>query len=175
MSNHGRVLLFTGDGKGKTTAALGMALRAAGHGMRVKIIQFIKSDSSTGEIAALQMLPGIEIIQTGCGFVPHASSSVFVDHRQAAEIGLEIATDAIESGEYSLVVMDEICCAVAKRLLDESDVIEAVRRAGSNTTVAMTGRGATAALKDLADTVTEMGCIKHGMQQGWSAQEGVEF
>ena len=175
MSNQGRVLLFTGDGKGKTTAALGMALRAVGHGMKVKVIQFIKSDSSTGEIAALQMLPGIEIIQTGCGFVPCADNIVFTDHRQAAKYGLNIATEAIECGEYSLVVLDEICVAVAKRLLDEIDVIETVRKAGSGTIVALTGRGATANLINLADTVTEMNNIRHGMKLGWPAQEGVEY
>ncbi len=70
MSQPGRVLLFTGEGKGKTTAALGMALRAVGHGMKAKVIQFIKSDCSTGEIDALGLLPGVEIVQTGCGFVP---------------------------------------------------------------------------------------------------------
>jgi len=175
MSNAGRVLVFTGDGKGKTTAALGMALRAVGHGVKVKIIQFIKSDSSTGEIAAMRLLPGAEIVQTGCGFVPPASSAVFAEHRQAAESGLKVAADTIESGEYSLVVLDEICVAVAKRLLDECSVIEAVRKAGPNTTVALTGRDATAALMDLADTVTEMSDIKHGMKLGWPAQEGVEF
>ena len=175
MSNSGRVLIFTGGGKGKTTAALGMALRAVGHGMKVKIIQFIKSDSSTGEIAALQMLPGVEIVQTGRGFVSLASNPAFADHRQAAESGLKAAADAIESGEYSLVALDEVCVAVAKQLLKECAVIEVVRKARSNTTVVLTGRGATAALLDLADTVTEMGNVKHGMQQGWSAQEGVEF
>lgn len=175
MNGVGRVLIFTGDGKGKTTAALGMALRAAGHGMKVKIIQFIKSDSSTGEIAALQSLQGVEIIQTGRGFTSSVSSLPITEHRQAAEAGLKLAVDAIESGEYPLVILDEICIAVAKRLLNECDVIEAIRKANPDTIIVLTGRDASARLIGLADTVTEMQCIKHGMQLGWHDQEGVEF
>jgi cob(I)alamin adenosyltransferase len=175
MSNSGRVLLFTGDGKGKTTAALGMALRAIGHGMKVKIIQFVKADASTGEIAALSMLPGVEIVQTGRGFVPPESSPHVAEHRQAAEEGLKVAVEAIASGAYSLVVLDEICFAVARHLVAESDVVELVRKASRQTTLVLTGRGASPALIDLADTVTEMNPLKHGMQSGWPAQEGVEF
>lgn len=175
MNGIGRLLIFTGDGKGKTTAALGMVLRTAGHGMKAKIIQFIKSDSSTGEISALRLLPGVEIIQTGRGFMSSVSSPSITEHRQATEAGLKLAVDAIESGEYSLVILDEICVAVAKRLLNECDVIEAIRKANPDTIVVLTGRGASAGLIDLADTVTEMRCIKHGRQLGWPAQEGVEF
>lgn len=171
----GRVLVFTGDGKGKTTASLGIALRAVGHGMKVKIIQFVKSDTSTGEIAALNMLPGVEIVQTGCGFVPNESNAKFTDHRQAAENGLKIAAEAIESCKYSVVILDEICVAVAKKLLNENEVIEMIRKASPDVTVVLTGRGATPAMIELADTVTNMSCVKHGMQQGIKAQEGVEF
>jgi cob(I)alamin adenosyltransferase len=170
-----RVLIFTGDGKGKTTTALGMVLRAIGHGMKVKIIQFVKADASTGEIAALNMLPGVEIVQTGLGFVPPDSSPKIEDHRQAALAGLKIAQEAIASGAYSLVVLDEICFAIARHLVAEEDVVELVGKALAHTTLVMTGRGATPALIELADTVTEMTPIKHGMQSGWPAQEGVEF
>jgi cob(I)alamin adenosyltransferase len=175
MSDSGRILIFTGDGKGKTTAALGMALRAVGHSMKVSIIQFIKADSSTGEIAALRAIPGVRIVQTGCGFVPPESNPSFADHHEAAQSGLKLATREIESGEYSLVVLDEICVAVAKGLVGESDVVDVVRKAGPDTTLVLTGRGATPALIALADTVTEMKVIKHGMRSGWPAQEGVEF
>ena len=171
----GRILVFTGDGKGKTTAALGIALRAVGHGMKVKIIQFVKSDCSTGEIAALNMLPGVEIMQTGCGFIPSEANEKFTDHRQAAENGLKIAAEAIESGKYSVVILDEICVAVAKKLLDEAEVVEMVRGAAPDVTIVLTGRGASPAMIELADTVTNMNCVKHGMQAGIKAQEGVEF
>lgn len=170
-----RVLIFTGDGKGKTTAALGMALRAIGHGMKVKIIQFVKADPCIGEIAALNMLPGVEIVQTGLGFVPADSSPKIEDHRQAGQAGLKIAQETISSGAYSLVVLDEVCFAVARHLVAEEDVVELVGKASVETTLVLTGRGATPALIELADTVTEMTPIKHGMQSGWPAQEGVEF
>ena len=87
----GRILLFTGDGKGKTTAALGMALRASGHGLRVKIVQFIKSDATTGELAALKKLDGIELVQLGMGFVPTADDPEFHLHQRAAAQALQIA------------------------------------------------------------------------------------
>ena len=175
MNDRGRVLIITGDGKGKTTAALGMALRAVGHTMKVKIVQFIKSDSSTGEIAALQMLPGVEILQTGRGFIPPASSPAFGEHRRAAENGLKVAVEAIESGDYSMVIMDEVCVAIAKHLVNEDDVIETVKKAASDTTVVITGRSASEALMELADTVSHIENVKHGMKSGWPAQKGVEF
>ncbi len=175
MSNPGRVLLFTGDGKGKTTAALGMAMRAVGNGMKVKIIQFIKANNTTGEIASIRMLPGAEIVQTGCGFVPSESNPIFAKHRCAAADGQKIALEAMKSGEYKMVVLDEICVAVAKGLLGEQEVINAVRNAFSDTIIVLTGRGATSGLIDIADTVTEMRNIKHGMQRGWKARNGVEM
>ncbi len=173
--NSPRILIFTGDGKGKTTAALGMALRAAGHGMAVKIIQFIKADASTGELAAFAMLPTVEIHQTGKGFVPPPDRPDFACHREAAADGLRMATEALCDGRYGLVVLDEICTAVDRGLLSEADVVAALKAACADTVVALTGRGATAGLIALADTVTEMRCIKHGARAGWPARKGVEF
>ncbi len=97
---------------------------------------------------------------------------MFADHHRAAENGLKIASEAIESNDFSLVILDEVCLAIAKRLLEESDVIDAVRKADAGTTVVLTGRGASAALMDLADTVTEMREIKHGMRTGWPLRRG---
>lgn len=170
-----RTLIFTGDGKGKTTAALGMALRASGHGMRVKIIQFMKADASTGELAAIRNLPEVEIVQTGLGFVPPQSSPKFVQHKEAACAGLQLARECIQSGEFSLVILDEVCGAVALGLLDEQNVVNAVRLASNEMCIVMTGRDATQGLIDIADTVTEMREIKHGMNEGLPAQKGVEF
>ncbi len=175
MSKSCRLLIFTGDGKGKTTAALGMALRASGHGMRVKIIAFMKADPSTGELAAVCNLPGVEIVQTGLGFVPPNTSPKFQEHRRAAEDGLRLAKSTIDSGEYALVVLDEVCGAVALGLLDEKTVIDIVRSAKSDSCIVLTGRGATQGMVDLADTVTEMKAIKHGMDDCIAAQKGVEF
>lgn len=173
MPNKPRILIFTGDGKGKTTAALGMALRAVGHGMRVRIIQFIKADASTGEIAAFKNLPGVEISQVGLGFVPPKSSPKFEEHKKAPVDGLGIAREALASGDYDLVILDEICGAVGLGLLDEQEVIDAIE--GFGTIIVLTGRGASQKLIDMADTVTEMKQVKHGMDSGWKSQAGVEY
>jgi cob(I)alamin adenosyltransferase len=170
----GRVLLFTGDGKGKTTAALGMALRACGHGLRVLMVQFIKA-APTGEVAAARQLPGFEFVQTGRGFVPRPDSPQFEEHRRAAAKGLEQAAQALASGRYELVILDEICSAVSTGLLSEGNVVALVGQRPPALTLVLTGRGATARLLALADTVTEMRCVKHAFQSGRKAQKGVEF
>ena len=170
-----RILLFTGDGKGKTTAALGMAARAAGHGMAALVLEFIKARRDTGEIAAFGRLPEITVRQVGLGFVPPPSSPAFADHRQAAARGLEEATAALASGRYAMVILDEICTAVAKNLVAEEAVVAAVRGAAPGAVVVLTGRGATPGLIALADTVPEMRSVKHGYEAGWKAQKGVEF
>lgn len=170
----GRVLLFTGDGKGKTTAALGMALRASGHGMKVMFIQFVKSDPSTGEMAAFAGLHGATIIQTGRGFVPNPLQPQFAEHRRAAEEGLKLAAEALLSGRYDMVCLDEIAYAVARGLLSEEAVIHTVNETQPGTIAVLTGRNASHGLIELADTVTEMKKIKHGLETGWTAQKGVE-
>jgi cob(I)alamin adenosyltransferase len=170
----GRILLFTGDGKGKTTAALGMALRASGHGMRILFIQFVKSDPETGEMAAFANLPGATIVQTGRGFIPKPSNPKFAEHRHAAEEGLKLAEEALRSGRYDIVCLDEVAYAVSWKLLSEEAVIHAMRNAYPGTIIVLTGRNATDGLIELADTVTEMRKIKHGLETGWTAQKGVE-
>ncbi|MDO9585979.1 MAG: cob(I)yrinic acid a,c-diamide adenosyltransferase [Syntrophales bacterium] len=170
-----RILIFTGNGKGKTTAALGMALRASGHGMRVRIIQFIKNDDTTGEVNAIHNLPGVELVQTGCGFIPPSTSPAFAKHIKAAERGLKLAAAAVASGDYEMVVLDEICAAAAYGLLVESDVTDIMQAAARRICLVMTGRAATAGMIELADTVTEMNCLKHAFEAGLPAQRGVEY
>lgn len=175
MNDKGRVLIFTGDGKGKTTAALGMALRAHGHGIPVSVVQFVKSDTQTGEFAALNGMAGVDIVVTGLGFVPRPTDPRFADHRRAAEQGLRIAADAVSSGRFGLVVLDEVCMAVALNLLAEDAVLSVLREAAADCTVVLTGRGATEGLIAAADTVSEVRCIKHGFDRERKAQKGVEF
>lgn len=170
-----RTLVFTGDGKGKTTAALGMALRAAGHGQRVLIVQFVKADRSTGELAACRHLPGVEIVQAGLGFVPPDDAPAFARHRQAAERGLELAGRALASQPLDLLVLDEVCLAVARRLLNEDAVLALLRQRTRPVCIVLTGRGASPGLLARADTVTEMRCVAHGLAQGIAAQPGVEY
>jgi len=175
MSDQARILLFTGDGKGKTTAALGLALRAAGHEIASIILQFIKKDPATGETAGTGFLPNVLLAQVGEGFVPPPSDPRFAQHRAAARAGLRRAEQAIASGAYGLIILDEICLAVALGLLEELDVIAAVRKAPDWMCIVLTGRNATPGLVALADTVTEMKCLKHAHQEGTPAQKGVEF
>lgn len=175
MTPRKRILVFTGDGKGKTTAALGMALRASGHGMRTLIVQFAKADASTGEVIAVRSLPSIEIVQTGLGFLPERDDPRFAAHREAARHGLSTAAEAIASGRYQLIVLDEVCHAVSRGLLEEKEVCDVVQQAPPGSLLVLTGRGATDGLKALADTVTDMRCVRHALQSGWKAQKGVEL
>jgi len=173
--NKKRILLFTGDGKGKTTAALGITLRAAGHGLKSLIVQFVKSDKNTGELSFSAGIPEIEIIQTGRGFVPDNDCADFECHKHSAQAGLKTAQKALVSGEYPFVILDEICVAVNKQLLDEREVLAVINGACREIVIVMTGRNASPGLIDIADTVTEMKCVKHGYRQNIRAQAGVEY
>jgi len=170
-----RTLIFTGEGKGKTTAAFGMALRAAGHGQRVLIILFLKSDASTGELQACTHLPQIEVVQMGRGFVPPEAHPAFSAHRDAAQEALDFARAAVASGKYGMIILDEICGAIARNMIDEGSVLELLDCPERTACIALTGRHASARLIEHADTVTEMHCVRHGYAEGMSAQEGVEF
>jgi len=170
-----RILVFTGEGKGKTTAAMGMALRAAGHGLPTRILQFLKADERTGELTALRTFPQVQIQQVGKGFVPSPASPRFACHRTAALAGFRLAAEAIQANNFALVVLDELCTAISLGLLPEDLVITMLREAPANSIIALTGRGATPGLIALADTVTNMQAIKHGMATGHKAQAGVEF
>jgi cob(I)alamin adenosyltransferase len=169
-----RILIFTGDGKGKTTAALGMVLRASGHGMKTLVLQFIKSNKS-GELTGLKYLPGVEAIQMGRGFVPSATDPAFPEHRQAACHGLEKAAEALRSKRYDLIILDEICTAMDKGLITEDQIMELIEESGEVSCLVLTGRGATDRLVAEADTVTEMRSLKHGLREGITAQKGVEY
>jgi len=151
-----------------------IAARASGHGLRTSVIQFINSDASVGEIAAARATATIEIYQTGLGFVPPADGPRFARHRAAAEAGLRQAAEVLASGQFALVILDEVCVAVARGLIEEHQVTELLTQASPMTCLVLTGRDATPALIALADTVTEMRCLKHGLQAGRVAQEGVE-
>jgi cob(I)alamin adenosyltransferase len=171
----GRLLIFTGEGKGKTTAALGMALRAAGHGQRILIVQFIKADNSTGEIAGLQCIPGVKLIRTGLGFVPPPQDPGYLDHYRAAQEALNQTGEDLRTGTFDLVILDEVFVAISKGLLQEEQLLTLLRQDKGTPCLVLTGRGAGQAFIDLADTVTVMSCLKHGLQQGWTKQKGVEY
>ncbi len=174
MTGKPRILIFTGEGKGKTTAALGMAFRASGHGLQVLVIQFVKG-ADTGELFASNELENMTFIQTGLGFLPDENSNAYCKHRLAAEQCLALALKSIESGSYDLIVLDEICVAVDRGLILEKAVIDVVEKANSKMSLVLTGRHATAGLINIADTVSNIECVKHGYQEGILAQKGVEF
>ncbi|MEA3361899.1 MAG: cob(I)yrinic acid a,c-diamide adenosyltransferase, partial [Thermodesulfobacteriota bacterium] len=111
------ILIFTGDGKGKSTAAFGMALRAAGHGQRILILQFMKADDSTGELVSFREKLGVDIRMTGLGFVPKPGNPKYPAHKEAAQQGFVTACQAMQSGEYDLLILDEICGSVACGLI----------------------------------------------------------
>ena len=171
-----RIIIFTGDGKGKTTAALGTVLRAVGHGWKCLVVQFIKERTDTGEYAACDHLPDVEIVTMGRGFSPGANSPRFDSHKQAAAAALEFAEQALNSGKYDLLVLDEICGAISLQLVDESRVIELLRRSSNCSCVILTGRNAMPSLVECADTVTDMTCVRHALRSaGIPAQPGVEY
>jgi cob(I)alamin adenosyltransferase len=170
-----RILIFTGHGKGKTTAALGTVLRASGHGLRSLVVQFIKSNEKTGELAACALLPGVEIVQMGKGFPPKETNPRFAEHRQAAAEAMDFAARAFESGAYDLIVLDEIIGAIAKTLVDEERVAQLLKCPTRASCIILTGRNASPRLIELADTVTEMLCLRHALQSGISSKAGVEY
>jgi cob(I)alamin adenosyltransferase len=170
-----RIMIFTGEGKGKTTAALGTVLRAAGHGWKSLIVQFIKADDKTGELASCKFLPGVEMIQMGRGFTPKENNPSFAEHRQAAHETLYFAEQALASGKYDLIVLDEICGAISHKLIDEDHVLDILGRNTNTSCIILTGRGASERLMEHADTVTEMCCRRHAFKQGIAAQPGVEY
>ncbi len=174
MTDKARILIFTGDGSGTTAAAIGMMLRAVRHGKRVAIARFIKNEQGTGEIAALKRL-GVEVAGTGMGFVPGPDTTEFAKHQHAAIETLKWSRSAIQSGKYDMVVMDEICIAVAKKLLIEQEVLSIMQDAPQGLVLVLTGRDATEGLKAMADTVSDIRPVKHAYQAGRAAQKGVEF
>jgi cob(I)alamin adenosyltransferase len=170
-----RVVLLTGDGKGKTTSALGMALRAAGRGQRVCVVQFIKGGGETGEARALRLLPGVEHRVCGLGFVTVRGGAAFEAHARAAREGLAFAAEKLRDPACGMVVLDEVCGAVALGLLTARDVCKALASAAPGKTIVLTGRGACQELLDLADTVSRIECVKHAYDRGVPAQAGVEW
>ena len=168
------VHVYTGDGKGKTTSALGLSLRAWGRDRRVSIIQFMKRGEVYGEVLALQRCPGIELHQYGSGdFI--WEGKVREEDRQLAQEGLKHAQEATQSGDYDMVVLDEICMAVFFDVLPEQAVLDLIRDKHPKVELILTGRRATEGMMQAADYVTEMKMHKHPYEKGISGREGVEF
>ena len=168
----GYVQVYTGDGKGKTTAALGLALRASGRGMRTYVGQFMKGQHY-GELDAVRDHPLITIEQYG-DIRCIRKEEVTPDHVAQAHRGLERAREALLSGEYDIVVLDEINVTIWFGLLAVEEVLALLDRRPAHVEVIMTGRRAPQELIDRADLVTEMRMVKHYYEQGVMARKGIE-
>ena len=175
-SRRGLILINTGPGKGKTTAALGTALRAVGNGMRVLMLQFLKGSWHYGELDAVQAFEGNFVLkQMGRGFVKVGGAETDPKDVRLVEECWKEAAEAIGSGEWDLVVLDEINYAIAYKMLDVEKVVNALQHKPEMVHVILTGRSAHPTILELADTVTEMREVKHAYQKGVMAQRGIEY
>ena len=175
MARKGLVIVHTGNGKGKTTAALGLALRAVGQGLKVAMVQFIKGSWKYGELRAPEFLPGFEIHPMGRGFIDRASPEPNPEDVAMAQDTFRAVREKVLSGAYDMVILDEVNYAVSYGLLAKEEVLQLLRDKPERVHLVLTGRNAPQEFIDAADLVTEMREIKHPKQKGVSAQKGVEF
>lgn len=168
----GLVMINTGHGKGKTTAALGAVLRAVGQGLSALILQFIKSGDGYGELEGLSYLPGVEIRSRGLGLIGDDELS---PHRDAALKAWDEAKQEVLSGRWDLIVLDELCIAMKYGFVTLEDAVGLIKAKPEELILIITGRYCPKKLFDHADTVTEMKAIKHHMATGRESQAGVEY
>ena len=173
----GLIIVNTGDGKGKTTAALGTALRACGYGQRVLMIQFVKGPWKSGEqMIAPKLAPHFELVKTGKGFFKIMGDRLPEDeHREAARLGLAFAREKVLSGQYDLIILDEINNAISDGLLPVEPLLEILDARPYALHIILTGRNAHPEVLERAHLVTEMKEIKHPYRQGILAQKGIDF
>jgi cob(I)alamin adenosyltransferase len=175
-ARRGLILINTGPGKGKTTAALGTALRAVGNGMRVLVLQFLKGSWHYGELDAVQAFGSNFVIkQMGRGFVKVGGAETDPEDIRLVEAAWTEAREAIASGQWDMIVLDEINYAIGYGMLDVEVVAEALKAKPEMLHVILTGRNAHPLLVELADTVTEMRELKHAYRHGVLAQRGIEY
>ncbi|MEA1986802.1 MAG: cob(I)yrinic acid a,c-diamide adenosyltransferase [Candidatus Marinimicrobia bacterium] len=175
-TENGLVIIFTGNGKGKTTASLGTAFRSLGYGWNVCIVQFIKGDWNYGEMDAVKLVPNIELHQMGRGFCKIMGDNIpEEEHRKSAEFALEFATEKMNSNKYELMILDEVFVAISTGILSEKKVIEFIKQKPKEVNLILTGRDATKKIIEIADLVSEMKEIKHPYQKGILAKKGIDF
>jgi cob(I)alamin adenosyltransferase len=185
-ASRGLVLVYTGEGKGKTTAAFGLGLRAIGRGWKVLMIQFTKmgewpAGEPMGEIAGARRLgPDFKVVSTGIGFVNiFGDQFTFEEHRDAAQKGLQLAWEAMRSGEWDLIILDEILGAVSQGQIDLEQVLELVKAKPHTLDLCLTGHDAEKKfidqLLEVADLATEMTKLKHPFDTGRQARKGIDY
>ena len=177
MGKDGLVIVYTGKGKGKTTAALGMALRATGYNHKICMIQFIKGSWHYGEMDSIEKLgSNFELIAVGKGFVGIIDDkSPKEEHQKIAQEAIKISKERIESKKYDLIILDEINYAVNLDLIKIEDVIELINSKPEDLNLVLTGNYVRPEIIEMADLVTEMKEIKHPYQLGIKAKKGIDF
>jgi cob(I)alamin adenosyltransferase len=177
ISNGGLVIVYTGNGKGKTTASLGVALRAVGHGLKVCMVQFIKGEWHYGELNSLKKLePDFELIVAGKGFIGIIDDDhAFEEHVRAAKTALDIVGQKMSLDIFDIIILDEINYAVHLGLLNLGEVMNIVKNRPKHLSLILTGNYACDEIISLADLVTEMKEIKHPYKKGIKAKRGIDF
>ncbi|HXX33414.1 MAG TPA: cob(I)yrinic acid a,c-diamide adenosyltransferase [Thermodesulfobacteriota bacterium] len=173
----GLVVVITGNGKGKTTSALGIAVRACGHNMRVCIIQFMKGDMYAGEWDGVKKMGcEVELISTGKGFCGiQGNPYPFREHRANAQEAIKLVRRKMEAGQEDILILDEINNALHLKLVDLEQVLEIIQRKPPLMHLVLTGRDAHARVVELADTVSEIKEVKHAYSKGIDPQPGIDY
>jgi len=177
MEKDGLVIVYTGNGKGKTTAALGMVLRAVGYNLKICMIQFIKGSWHYGELDSSKRLePEFELITAGKGFVGIIDdTSPREEHVKMAHEALCISKEKIQSGKYDIIILDEVNYAINLDLIDVNDVLDLINSKPSNLNLVLTGNYVKPKIVEASDLVTEMNEIKHPFKLGIKAKRGIDF
>jgi cob(I)alamin adenosyltransferase len=170
----GLVQVYTGNGKGKTSAAFGLALRAIGRGLKVYVVQFIKGGFDYGELYVVDKLPNLKLKAFGRGeFVtekPPGKEDV-----ELAQEALALAEQVVKNGEYAIVILDEINVALNLKLINLDEVLELIKNKPKHVELILTGRYAPEEIIEAADLVTEMKEVKHPFNKGYQARKGIEY
>lgn len=172
--SRGLVQIFTGNGKGKTSAALGAVLRASGHGLKTYIVFFMKGSYPYGESRILPQLPNVDMARFGLTTFCDPNN-VKPEEKEQARLALATACEAMLSGNYDLIVLDEVNVAVAWKLVELEEVMKLLKDKPLNVELILTGRNADTKLVQLADLVTECLKIKHPYDEGVAARKGIEY
>lgn len=172
--DRGLIQVFTGNGKGKTSAALGSILRATGHGLKVFIVFFMKGKYPYGEFSSLPRLPNVEVASFGLRCLIDRNN-INPEEIKQAEMALQTAREAMLSGKYDIVVLDEVNVAVYFKLIPLDDVIRLIEEKPPGIELILTGRYAEDAVIERADLVTEMRKVKHPYDSGIKARKGIEY
>lgn len=175
--SHGLIHIYTGNGKGKTSAAIGLAIRAISYKKKVLIVQFIKGPWRSGELDIVSKLrPYLKIFAMGQGFIKIlGDNKPFSVHKKAAQEALNYGAKQMKAGKYDIVIMDEINVAIKEKLLTESAVIKLIKLKPKKVELVLTGRHATTKIKKLADYVSEIKEIKHPFKKGILARESIDY